>query len=295
MTRFRFADPEEGREILSARDAFVARLSRFDRMARMGSAVPVGEDRFLGFLRACVVPWSPEEKEAGRRALDLVAPLLESLPLPLPEEVPLVRTNGREEGGGTYTRGNAVVLPPERVDPFYEEKRRSDQSPLHELLLHELFHVATRFRPALRDALYGALGYRRCGEILLPPGLAERRITNPDAPGLEHCARYEEAGRAGYALPLLFAERDFDPGRETSFFAYLRAGLLEVEPGDGGMRAVMDGDGHARFRPEGPGGGDAREPEEVLAERYTELAVRRGGRPETGIDVRIAEVLKEER
>ena len=165
-----------------------------------------------------------------------------------------MRTDGREEGGGTYTRGRAVVLPPKRVDPSYEERRRPGQSPLHELLLHELFHVATRFRPAFRDALYGVLGYRRCGEILLPPGLAERRITNPDAPGLEHCARFEEAGRAVFALPLLHSERDYDPGREPSFFPYLRAGLLEVEPRDGGMRAVLDEDGHARFHPEVPGG-----------------------------------------
>jgi hypothetical protein len=50
------------------------------------------------------------------------------------------------------------------------------------MLAHEVFHLLSRSNPALRDRLYAAIGFEPCGEVRHPATLAERRITNPDAP-----------------------------------------------------------------------------------------------------------------
>src|SRR5439155_22644722 len=49
------------------------------------------------------------------------------------------------------------------------------------LVSHETFHVLTREDGALKERLYGAIGFRRCERIEIPESVSRMRITNPDA------------------------------------------------------------------------------------------------------------------
>src|SRR6187397_13053 len=57
-----FASVEKARTVLGARDDFVARLSSFDRAARVKSADDVSEDEYLAFARAAAREWSNDER-----------------------------------------------------------------------------------------------------------------------------------------------------------------------------------------------------------------------------------------
>jgi hypothetical protein len=217
-----FATVEQGREILSARDDFVRRLSPFDRQARLKTDRAVSEDEFLAFVAKSILPWSDEERQKVEAALALVQPKLRELSLPLPKEVLLILTTGEEEAGAAYTRANAVVLP----------RGKLSQSPqaLGKLLCHELFHLLSRENAELREALYGMIGFVACDEIELPGDLGPRRITNPDAPRNDHCIRIEVDGRAEWAIPILYAKPAvYDVERGGEFFDYLRFEFLLVD------------------------------------------------------------------
>ena len=105
-----------------------------------------------------------------------------------------------------------------------------DERVLQRLLAHEIFHVASRNNPDLKRALYRTIGFEECGEVVLPPALALRKMTNPDAPVNEHCIEVTVDGAKVWGMPILLArEERFDPAAGRAFFEYLTLSMLLVE------------------------------------------------------------------
>lgn len=219
-----FASVEKARAVLGARDDFVARLSPFDRAARVKSADDVSEDEYLAFARAAAREWSNDERARITTAFAAIEPKLDELMPALDAPILLIKTSGEEEGGAGYTRANAVMLP----------QALADESELERLLAHEIFHVVSRNNPELKHALYEAIGFKECGELALPPVLAVRKMTNPDAPANEHCIEVQVDGASAWAMPILLSrEQRYDPAANIPFFGYLTLSMLLVEPAAG--------------------------------------------------------------
>jgi hypothetical protein len=220
MTLLRLASAAEGRAILAAEDDFTRALGGFDRSFRMRTSAPVDDATLRQFLGEQAVDFTAEETVAWEEAIATVALGARGLGRVLPQEVLVVKTTGREERDHAYTRANAIVLPATRVRSLRGERAVR-------LLAHELFHVASRASPALRDATYALLGFTPVGPILPPPELDGCRMTNPDAHVLGH---YLQLGdRAVVALltcPLPLAQV-LD---RTSVLGVVRATLLEIDP-----------------------------------------------------------------
>lgn len=190
-----FASASQARVMLSASDTYSKSMSDFDRSARLATARQVSESEYLAFAAKAARDWSDEEKTAFEAAFKAMVPKVVQLGLPLPERVWVVKTSGEEDAGAAYTRQNAIFFP--------QGMLRLRGPTLERLVAHELFHVATRAHPKLADPLYAVIGFQRCGAVVLPPVLASRRITNPDAPKDEHCIEVTAGERKVWALPLL--------------------------------------------------------------------------------------------
>jgi hypothetical protein len=269
-----FDTPAAARELLGKRDPFIERLSPFDRSARLKTNGPVDEATFLRFVADSVVEWKPAEIERIRAGFDQIREGLRKTGAPLPPEIHFIQTTGREEGDAQYTRGNAIILPSSSV------RRASAQLP--RILAHEVFHVLSRSNPALRDRLYAAIGFEPCGEVRHPAALADRRITNPDAPINAHAIGISVDGERVHGVPILFSTSPtYDAERGGEFFAYLKFELLLVErTPDGGHRVLTDASGprlvpiekvmgfHEKI---GRNTGYILHPEEVLADNFALL------------------------
>ncbi|WP_164103505.1 eCIS core domain-containing protein [Candidatus Laterigemmans baculatus] len=271
---FVFATPEQGRAILSRRDAYLERLSPFDRQSRRQSREPVDEAEYLEFVRGEVRPWEPAEQARVAELLKSLDTPLANLSLPPLNTVHLIHTSGREESGAAYTRGSAIVLPATRL-------QRADQDQLKTLLAHELFHVLSRQNPELRDQLYALIGFAPSNEIELPESLAAKRITNPDAPAIAHVLQLKLADDSIVSVaPVLFANADYDPASRASMFAYLTFQLMQVQPdAEGQFQAVLESGApvfHSPSEPDyrrqiGRNTGYIIHPEEVLADNFAML------------------------
>jgi hypothetical protein len=217
-----FATAKEGSRILTTRDDFITRLSPFDRSARMITAKDISESQFLDFVAGNVLEWTDDERAKVQSAIDVVSQGMNSLGIPFPSPVYVIKTTGREEGQACYTRGDAIVF------PARELWNRPDI--LQRKLCHELFHIISRKNPALREKLYGAIGFAKCGELDFPPALQPRRITNPDAPRNDHCIQIEIKGQPRWAVPILYSlSEKYDEKRGGSFFDYLRFEFLLLD------------------------------------------------------------------
>ena len=222
--RIEFASLDEGQGILRTRDGFIQRLSPFDRASRLKTDREVSEPEFLRFVASKVLRWEPENKIKVRTAFSRIQPVLAQLALDWPQTVHFIKTTGEEEGGAAYTRGRAIVIPKARLDLPSEKFNR--------LIAHEFFHILSRHDPEIRDRLYRAIGFEKCGEIELPAPLASRRITNPDAPFNAHWIRVRRDQQPFRAVPVLFSKSErYDPEQGGNFFKYLQFRLLLIEAG----------------------------------------------------------------
>lgn len=235
-TTVHFATVEEAKAILGTRDDFIQRLSPFDRAARLKTSRAVGEAEFLQFVTSKVLPWSEAEREKMSAALAAVQAKLAARALPLPKDILLIRTTGEEEGKAAYTRANAIIFPTEDL--------AQPQPGLEKLLCHELFHILSRTNPALREALYRAIGFEACDEVAFPAELLARKLTNPDAPRNDHCLRVQVGGEPHWAIPILFAGTEtYDEAKGGEFFDYLQFRFLLVErtPGSSAVTPLRAG------------------------------------------------------
>lgn len=275
----RFAGVAEGRARIAAEDEWTAATSPFLRRAISGRTGEVPMSRFLAFLAGTVRPWTAESAAPWAQVLPVVARAVSAWRLPLPPEVLLVHTDGRDSAGAPYTRGDAVFLPPQAV--------RGGLPPA-DLLVHELFHVASRHDPAWTDRLCALVGFRPVAPLDWPPEWVPLRIANPDSPVLRHAAALPlPDGRTADLMPLLVAARaELGPGE--SFFRAMQLRLLEVEVAEGRPTVAARQDGRLRWhRPEavpsyaqrlGGNTGYILHPEETLADNVTFLLMGRAVR-----------------
>ena len=223
-TSFEFATVEQGRAIIGARDEYVERLSPLERALKAKSEVPVSEADFLRLLTSAVQPWSDAGRATVQAALDSIRPQLALLHLPLPETVVLVRFTGVGEGNAPHTRANAVLL----TDTSLQRP-----AALARLIAHELFHIASRQDKGWRDALYATIGFAAIDELKLPPHLASRKITNPDAPRIDVTIKVDTRDNIVWVAPLLQSTVDrYDASRPGEFFSFLRLFWLQVARGE---------------------------------------------------------------
>jgi hypothetical protein len=299
----KFASVSEARRILSTEDAFVARMSPFDRAARMKTDRDVPVPEYLAFAASAAVDWDPDAKNKVETAFRSIQPALARLSLPLPNEVYVIETSGREEGNAAYTRGNAVILS--------RSELKASGKALEHLLAHELFHVASRAHPKLAKALYGSIGFQYCGELTFPPSLAPRKLTNPDAPRNDYCIELGVGGQKVWAIPILFSRAPrYDTTHGGEFFDYLQLALLIVErpAGASAPRVVYEGQDprlvgmeqvSGFFEQVGRNTQYVIHPEEILADNFALLALGEKNVPSpevlTGMQTTLAQFGESER
>ena len=220
-TVVRFATVEQGRAVLGAQDDWTAATSALQRAALMGMDPPVHRRAFARFQAEQVLPWPPAEQARWRRALQALVPAFERLSVPLPAEVLLVNTTGRESENIPHSRANAIVLPTARIDT---QNYRDE-----EVLAHEFFHVMTRHLPAFATQLYATIGFEPAPELQWPQPWTELRIANQDAPHHRHLMRLTIDGAPRAVMPVVVASHaPLDLAGGETMVGVMEQRLLEV-------------------------------------------------------------------
>ncbi len=292
-----FASVEEGKQILTKRDDFIARMSPFDRASRMKTDQEVSEIQFLDFVGKEILEWNDSEKQKINSALQTIQTTLEVMDLPFPAKMLIIKTTGKEEGGAPYTRANAIVLP--------QDFLKAPVARIQKTISHELFHIMSRANPGLRERLYAEIGFEKCNEIDLPPALISRKLTNPDAPRNDHCIRVRVAGKEQWAIPILLSRVEkYDVQRGGEFFNYLEFRLLLVDRADDKITVTPITDGpepmllniqqvSGFFEQVGKNTDYIIHPEEILADNFAALVLGQRNLPSPDVVEKLRAILKE--
>ena len=235
-----FATPEQGKSRLAKNDVYIKGLSPFERAAKILKAGPISNEEYINFITAQTLEWDENDKAKLKKIIQIASSKLAPYARHIPPDIYLIKTTGEDEGAAPYTRGISIVLPERTV--------RQSPKGLERLFYHELFHIISRNNTQLRDELYALIGFQPCGVVSLTKGLMPRRISNPDAPVVEHCIRITEGGKSHWVAPVLFSRiPEYDPKVGGTFFRYLEMRLMAIDRDS--AKPILRDDKPVMFRP----------------------------------------------
>ena len=271
---YAFATAAEGRAILSTRDEYVRTMSALERSAQLRTGDKVDEGRFLEFMQGTVLVWTEEERRQLRPLIARLDRFLSGIKWKRPGKILLVRVDAALESGAPHTRANGIMLP--------KNEYTGTADLLTYVVSHETFHVLTREDGALKERLYGAIGFRRCERIEIPESVSRMRITNPDAVENRHTIAVRYRGEGVEAMPFLrFKSDKFDT--RSGFLGNARIAwlLVDRERADCRVRTGSAAEGEevapqqlqGLFEQIGRNTQYLAHPEEILADNFFQLFV----------------------
>lgn len=213
------------------------------RAAREGETVEQLRDAFRALKRDSVLPWTDAEVAMLAAAFgELDAQAAATLPGLFPPVLEIIKTDGADESGAFYTTDRAIVLPEMRLA---RSARSGNAVPmLRGVLLHEAAHVWSRLNMRERDRLWATMGYKRVGPVDEGEFIRARRVSNPDAPTIDHALDLElPDGRRATVTQVLWMDVDAYSDDLPLFGALMRVDLAELEKNGPIWRVKHDDDG----------------------------------------------------
>lgn len=174
-------------------------------------------------------------KESLGRALELSEPFTKTYSIPDTIFVGLLK--GRLYGENTfYTRENGIFVPASLV-------KREFQSKLTEILIHEIFHIQSRYNPGLQQKLYKEIGFHPLEEVPeMDSAFRNRILVNPDGTDWNYYIPLSHEGDTVKAYPMIVSNQAEFTEAKPKFFAYLQFQLYPLVATDSGYRVTYSED-----------------------------------------------------
>ena len=171
---FVFASQEQARAVLGARDEYVRATAALERSATLRTSEALDAERFAAAMRQTALAWTDEEQRAFAAVLPRLERFIAGMRWKSPSPILIVKASDRLMDGFPHTRGNAIVLQESML-----RDAMADPGLMAYLMAHEAFHVLSRANAALREELYGAIGFRACGTVDMPAALSSAAADQP--------------------------------------------------------------------------------------------------------------------
>ena len=285
-THIRVLNAEQGQSVVvfDTTDHFFERITSLEmrvQTTRKDSTLSRPEEirHFQAFLQADVQDFTEEEaKRANETAQKALKAVYKFVPkLQIPDTLQLVKTKGAYYGNSVYyTRHNCIIIPANQLIANYEDA-------LMATLIHEIFHIYSRYNPEKRAALYELLGYKWVPQLELSPFLEKRVFRNPDATDIGYRIEVtlRKSGKKIWVIPAILSKYPDIQPMAQGFFEYLSFQLFEVVENAGKWRVVSPDIG---YQPEDLDGFYEQigrntnyiiHPEEILADNFKILVLRK--------------------
>jgi len=184
-------------------------------------------DGYKDFLRADVVAFTEADKANIKTVFGEIAEMINKVNVDLMKDldVVLIKTKAKHYGESVYyTRENKIIIPYDVLSNFKKDQFK-------QTMLHELFHILSRYNEVTRDALYKMIGFIPVnGLIVYPEGLGSRKLLNPDG-----TTDYMIQIGDKLAYPLISSKQSEFSTDKPRFFDYLDFKLYELQPGEDGV------------------------------------------------------------
>lgn len=282
-----FLDSTEAasRVVQDRQEVFFEKINALDMALQLGqlSKGSTARDSLIGeyrlFLQEDVLSFTAPEKQRLSQLYTEALQLCRAISPTLfqNDTIALLKTRGRYYGPAVYyTREKNIVIPE-------TELQTASDATLKRVLLHELFHIHSRYHPAQKAALYQLIGFYPLKQPLeWPESLDSALLLNPDGIDRQWGIRLQMAdGAIVQAFPLTFylpPSTQYPP----SYFDYLNFRLFVLQEQDGRLMLEAKDDTLRRIPADfyaqiGTNTDYIIHPDEILADNFALLALAQSG------------------
>jgi hypothetical protein len=179
---------------------------------------------YKSYLSTQVSEWKTQEKDSILHVFEKVKKLCDGVsPRLFPSGIKLIKMKTGTYGPDVYfTRGKYICIPENIFDQIDMEK----QLPV---MLHEVFHILSRYNPVLREDLYGLIGFVPLSvPVRYNPDIAGSVLTNPDGVSQRYAVKLYDYRDTMLAVPVIRSKfRGYKPD-VPSFFDYISFDLYKI-------------------------------------------------------------------
>ena len=207
-------------------DAYFTSLTPIDMHIQMKTEGPL-QDRsktfvqFSQYILEQVEDFEPGEIKYMEEVFTEVNRRLKALnsSLIIPD-IKLVKTKLNHYGPDVYyTIGDAIFLPKNTL-------KRTDIKGQTNVMLHEVWHILSRYNPSIRSALYKLIGFKEHNRnVKIPDLLNQKLMINPDGFDFKFAI---QLGDKALAVPVVYSKAAVYSKSKPGFFDYLGFDLFEL-------------------------------------------------------------------
>lgn len=257
---YRFADREEGVELLLANEEYYAGFSQNDLDFKMQETGATMEE-YQEFASEQVLDFTEEQMDKIDASIARIEQIIDEngyeLP-PIDEIVFIVTTMAEEPGAGGYTHGTEIYLGDYVID-------NCDEETLDYVICHELFHCLTRCNPDFRAEAYELINFTVADKDFdIPEGVFEYHISNPDVEHHDAYATFIINGEEIDCFTDFVTTAHYDQA-QTDFFS---VGTTALIPIDGTDIYYTPEDADNFYEVFGENTGYVIDPEECMADNF---------------------------
>jgi hypothetical protein len=176
------------------------------------------------FIASDARDFSPEEQKITDKSIQKALQLCyQTFPnLALPDTISLIKAENQHYGPNVYfTRENSIIIPASAIT-------MANQTKLQDVLIHEIFHVFSRYNPTTRKALFAKIGFSPIQKLELSPFLQARQLINPDAVDCRYMISLKQGDTSILAVPIIYSQFA-NYNDKLTFFSHLIFELFEVK------------------------------------------------------------------
>ena len=205
---------------------------------------------YKNMLQTQVMTYSDAERDTLQRAFTEAKKLVDAInPKLWPKSIQLVKVRTDHYGPDVYyTREHAIMIP----ENVWTDGRPA--SALVPVMLHEVFHLISRYDDELRRKLYALIDFVPHGksDVTLSRALEQKRLCNPDGMNMDYAVQLKGSdGEQKLAMPFLISNKPYYSSSIPTFFAYLKFDLYPLETlNNGSALLVSDLVGNTVLPPE---------------------------------------------
>lgn len=207
----------------------------FDRIENMDLAIQVGTSKnisrdsllsaFKSKLSSSPASFSQNERYILDSLCTVISQQIEGYYLPIIDTINLIKIDKYTVGDEAfYTRQNSIIIPQGALDKYSATK-------LHTILLHELYHIYSRYDHDFKAATYRLIGFERHEkQIEIPKELKQKMLLNPDGLNMDFAITLHNKQKdTCYFIPFLFTSNKDYNSNSPHFFSYMKFDLFPLK------------------------------------------------------------------
>lgn len=159
-------------------------------------------------------------KKEMKYAMEMVYKVFPNIQLP--SQINLIKTESKNYGKTVfYTREDNIIIPAPQI-------HLGNEKLLREVLIHEIFHIYTRFNPDKKEKLFAVIGFNKIDSVVFSSFVQERVMYNPDATNYHYAIDLKVKGKSIKAVPIIYSNYPTYE-RGVPFFQHIVFQLFPIE------------------------------------------------------------------